>query len=419
MELICSTTKNSEKYKILSNLMIMASENSTALRIIILFGIVSLLGDIIYEGTRGVVGPYLKILGGNALIVGFVFGLGEFFGYLLRLFFGYFSDKTKAYWFFIFIGYGMLAFIPLLSVANIWQIAGAFIITERIGKAIRSPARDTVISSFKKRVGSGFAFGLHEFFDQIGALIGPLIFAFAFLNRDVVIDDYKKTFTFMWIPFIFLIIVLIFAYGRKVEKEKEEKIDEKLPKIFWLYIIFTFLTTFGFINFAISGYHFKTKNIFYDYQIPLVYALAMGIDGGIAMFIGKAYDRMNKKGDGLKLLLIIPLLTLLSSITILSSYKYLIILGIAFWGIVMGAHETIMKAGISDITSLRRRGTAYGLFNFSYGIALFFGGSMAGYLYEYSINVLLIILILIQIFAIFFFFAINRQIEKSKSQTYY
>ncbi|MEM2934804.1 MAG: hypothetical protein QXF32_00355 [Candidatus Thermoplasmatota archaeon] len=189
----------------------MDSKKSLAIKLIIIFGIVSLFGDIIYEGTRGVIGPYLKILGANALIVGFISGFGEFIGYLFRLFSGYFSDRTGAYWLFTFIGYGMIAFIPALSFANIWQIAGLFIIMERIGKALRSPARDTIISHLTKRIGSGFAFGLHELLDQVGAIAGPLIFAFAFLNKEtVLIDDYKMTFTFMWVPFILLILALIF-----------------------------------------------------------------------------------------------------------------------------------------------------------------------------------------------------------------
>ncbi|MBC7080685.1 MAG: MFS transporter [Thermoplasmatales archaeon] len=397
----------------------MDSKKSLAIKLIIIFGIVSLFGDIIYEGTRGVTGPYLKILGANALIVGFIAGFGEFMGYLFRLFSGYFSDKTGAYWFFTFIGYSMIAFIPLLSIANMWQIAGFFIIMERIGKALRSPARDTIISHLTKRVGSGFAFGLHELLDQIGGVIGPLIFTFTLLNREASVGDYKITFAFMWIPFIFLIFALFFAYffSGKIEKEEEKYVAKKgLPRIFLLYTIFTFITTFGFISFAISGYHFKAKNIFQDYQIPLMYAFAMAVDGIAAIFIGKTYDRMNKKGSGLRLLLVIPFLTLFSSILIFSNFKLLIVIGVILWGIVMGAHETIMRAGISDITLANQRGTAYGIFNFSYGVAFFLGASLAGFLYEYSVNALIIVIVLIQIFAMIFFLA---QIEKAKLQTYY
>ena len=88
-----------------------------AFSLIIFFGLVSLLGDIIYEGARSVNGPYLKTLGANAALVGLIAGLGEFIGYGIRFISGYFSDKTRAYWLFAFLGYGMLIAVPLMALA--------------------------------------------------------------------------------------------------------------------------------------------------------------------------------------------------------------------------------------------------------------------------------------------------------------
>ncbi|MBM3184067.1 MAG: MFS transporter, partial [Chlamydiae bacterium] len=53
-----------------------------ALHFILLLGIVSLFADITYEGARGIIGPYLLFLGASGAAVGFVIGIGEFFGYL-------------------------------------------------------------------------------------------------------------------------------------------------------------------------------------------------------------------------------------------------------------------------------------------------------------------------------------------------
>jgi len=91
-----------------------------ALILITIFGIVSLLGDIIYEGARGINGQYLQILGASAAVIGFFTGLGEFFGYGLRAISGYISDKTKSYWFLTILGYALLAFVPLLALAGNW-----------------------------------------------------------------------------------------------------------------------------------------------------------------------------------------------------------------------------------------------------------------------------------------------------------
>jgi len=65
---------------------------------ILLLGIVSLMGDIVYEGSRGIVPGYLEFLGATALIVGLVGGLGDFLGYAVRLVSGFLADTTRAYW---------------------------------------------------------------------------------------------------------------------------------------------------------------------------------------------------------------------------------------------------------------------------------------------------------------------------------
>ena len=91
-----------------------------AYAIILLFGIVSLFGDMIYEGARSVAGPYLYILGGSAFVVAFVAGFGEFIGYGLRLVSGYVADATHHYWALTFLGYGMLLAVPVLALAGSW-----------------------------------------------------------------------------------------------------------------------------------------------------------------------------------------------------------------------------------------------------------------------------------------------------------
>jgi hypothetical protein len=137
------------------------SKRSVAFQFILLMGVVSLFGDITYEGARSITGPYMAMLGASASIVGLVAGIGEFCGYALRLLSGYYADKTKSYWSFTFLGYGLILSIPLMSLTCNWQIAALFIICERLGKAIRSPARDAILSHATKEVGRGIGFGIH------------------------------------------------------------------------------------------------------------------------------------------------------------------------------------------------------------------------------------------------------------------
>lgn len=407
-----------------------------AFGLIILFGMVSLFGDIVYEGARSVNGPYLKTLGASAAIVGLVAGLGELLGYALRLVSGYFADKTRAYWIFTISGYAMLVSVPLLSLTGVWQAAAIFIVLERIGKALRSPAKDTIVSEAAREVGTGFGFGLQEAMDQIGAMAGPLIFMLLFVSlgrTDYTAGDYRLGYGLLWVPFILLILCVILAY-RLVPHPKafdgavsppggtsEVRASDNLSRVFWLYALFSFVATAGFANFALLGYHFKSKNILSDAQIPFFYCLAMGIDGLTALIIGRAYDQLKRKNNnehaGLFTLLLIPLLSLFIPLCVFLKDYRIVIAGVLLWGVVLGAHETIMKSAIADITPLQKRGTGYGIFNTLYGLAMFAGSVLMGILYDCSIGLLIAISIAIEVIAVAIFFMMKKEILKARVNT--
>ncbi len=378
------------------------SNKKAAMNLIILFGLVSLFGDVVYEGARSVNGPYLKTLGVSAATVGFIAGLGEFIGYAIRLLSGYFADKTRAYWLFTFIGYGMLATVPMLSLTGVWQVAALFIVLERLGKALRAPARDTIVSQASKQVGTGFGFGLSEFMDQLGALTGPLIFMALFMvvgNTQGDIAKYQAGYRLFWVPFLLVMACVSFAYLRVPDPEKLEAAlnkppePDKLSKVFWIYTVFTLVATAGFVNFALLGYHFKAKGVLSDAQIPLFYAIAMAVDGIAALAIGKAYDVMKHRSGnekaGLLTLVAIPALSALIPLFAFSMNIALVAVSVLLWGIVMGIHETIMKSAIADLTPMKKRGTGYGIFNTVYGAAMFVGASLMGVLYDVSLPLLI------------------------------
>jgi len=403
----------------------MNNHKKSAFQLILLFGLVSLFGDMVYEGARSVNGPYLKTLGANAAIVGLVAGCAEFLGYALRLLSGYFADKTKAYWLFTFLGYGMLLSVPLLSLVGIWQIAVIFIIMERLGKALRSPARDTILSQATKQVGTGIGFAIVEVLDQIGAISGPLIFSVLFVilgKGDRGLVDYQHGYSLLWIPLILVFFCLAIAYRRIPHPEVLEEAvtknpgQDKLSKVFWIYTIFTFVTTLGFANFALVGFHFKAKHVLTDAQIPLFYALAMGVDAVAALAIGKIYDIFKSRHDnekaGLITLIAIPVFSLFIPAFIFSTKFSLVLAGAVIWGIVMGLHETVMRSAIADITPLKKRGTGYGIFNTAYGLAVFLGSALIGLLYENSIPAVIIVSIAFEIAAIPVFFILKKEALK-------
>lgn len=386
-----------------------SSQKTGALRFIVLMGVVSLFGDIVYEGARGVIGPYLALLGASASVVGLVGGLGEFIGYALRLFSGFMADRTKAYWLFTFIGYGLLVSIPLLSFAQSWQIAALLILLERAGKAFRSPARDTILSYATKEVGRGFGFGLHEALDQIGAIVGPLIFS-AILFAG---GNYRLGFSVLWIPAMMVPIVLCIARNRLPHPEKLEIAHESgskdntlFSKTFVLYSLFTFFAVAGFANFPLIAYHLKMKTIVGDAQIPALFALAMGVDALTALIIGKTYDRM-----GLKILIIVPLLSFFIPLLAFSDMLVGVIIGTILWGIVLGIHETIMRAAVADLTDINRRGSAYGIFNTLYGLSWLLGGTLMGMLYEQSVYTLMLLAALFEVVSIPLFLMLAKSLK--------
>jgi MFS family permease len=375
---------------------------------IILLGIVSLFGDVTYEGARSVTGPYLgDTLGASPSVVGLVAGIGEFVGYGLRLASGYLVDRTKAYWLLTFIGYGLLLSIPLLAFAGYWQLAAVLIILERMGKAIRSPARDTMLSYAAKGVGRGWGFAVHEALDQIGAVIGPIVFSLVLLFH----GDYRKGFTLLWIPALLTLAVLAIARKKVPSPQKLETTEEasrqdiqtKLPRVFWLYTIFTLFSVAGFANFQLISYHLHVQGIVPDAQIPMMYAIAMGVDALAALLVGKTYDKI-----GLISLLAIPLLTLPIPFLAFSHSYSLVLMGIILWGVVMGIQETIMRAAIADLTPVERRGFAYGVFNTAYGAGWLLGGALMGLLYEPSINYLILFAVVMELISIPLFLLVRR-----------
>ena len=222
------TMQNQSSTAIINN----NTSKAHALKFIILLGIVSLFADITYEGARSINGPYLALLGASATTVGIVAGFGELIGHSLRLVSGYISDKIGRYWAITLFGYtlNMLA-VPALALAGRWEIAAVLMITERIGKAIRTPARDAMLSHATREIGRGKGFGLHEALDQIGAVLGPLIVSGVLYFK----GGYRTSFVTLLIPAIMAISVLmtarwLYPQPRNLEVVQPELETKGFPK---------------------------------------------------------------------------------------------------------------------------------------------------------------------------------------------
>jgi hypothetical protein len=147
--------------------------------------LISLFTKITYEGARSINGQYLGLLGMSGKNVGQVAGLVGLFGYSLQVLSGYLIDKTRKYWTVLIIGYLInLVSVPSLGFAGYWQLAFILVVIERIGKSIRTPAREAILSFGRTEMGRGLGFGLHKALDQIGGLVGPLLVTTLLLHRN-------------------------------------------------------------------------------------------------------------------------------------------------------------------------------------------------------------------------------------------
>lgn len=376
-----------------------------AFKFIILLGIVSLLADMTYEGARSITGPYLAILGANAVIVGFVAGFGEFIGYALRLVSGYLSDKTRKYWAITITGYFInLLAVPLLALAGSWEIAAVLLIAERMGKAFRTPARDVMLSHACSEVGQGWGFGLHEAMDQIGAIMGPLIVAAVLLFN----GSYQNSFAILLIPAVLALSVLVvsrFLYPNPHELEiKTPKLETKgFKHVYWIYMAAIALIAVGFVDFPLIAFHFKNSLIVSDSLTPIFYAIAMGVDALAALVFGRLFDKI-----GLSIMIVVAVLSAFFAPLVFLGGFYSALIGIALWGIGLGAQESIMRAAIAGMSPIKRRGTAYGVFNTIFGVFWFIGSLTMGILYDISIVYLVVFSMAAQLASVPLFVLIRK-----------
>jgi MFS family permease len=355
----------------------------SAVRFIVALGLISLLADVTYEGARSITGPYLGTLGASAAVVGIVAGLGELVGYTLRLLFGYAADRTRAYWALTITGYVVnLLAVPFLALAHRWEIAAVLIIAERAGKAVRTPARDVMLSQASKLTGRGWGFGLHEAMDQVGAFLGPLVVAVTLAQS----RQYTHGFAVLAIPAGLAIATLLTARSfypdpTRFETEHAAAISTTgFPRTFWIYVAAAGLIAAGIADFALVSFHFQQAHVTSAAMTPVFYSVAMGVEALAALVFGRLFD---KRGIAVVVLGVV-LLALSTPLVFLGSF-YVALAGMAIWGAGQGAQQSALRAGIAELVPPERRGSAYGIFNTVYGLLWFTGSATMGLLYGRSI----------------------------------
>jgi MFS family permease len=379
------------------------------MRFVLAFGLVSALGDVVYEGARSITGPFLATFGASAALVGFITGAGEAVALVLRFWTGALSDRTGRQWAQSIAGYAItMVSVPLMATAWALWPAAALVISERFGKAVRAPARDTMLAQASLDIGRGRAFAIHEAIDQSGAFVGPLIVSAAIALG----GGFRWGFAVLAIPGAAAIAVLLglrravptpatYEHG-ELPQTRPTIEPGKLPPRFWWYAGYTALNMTGFATFAVLAYHLHVRHVVDDSLIPIVYALAMGLAALGALGSGWLYDRVGLRG-----LVAVPFLTAAVPFLSFSTSPALVWLGAAVWGVGLGMHESTMRAAVADLVPPSRRGSGYGTFTAIYGLAWMGGGTAIGALYEHSVGSVQLFAIITQVVALVAFLQVR------------
>ncbi|GAA1782317.1 MFS transporter [Nostocoides veronense] len=351
------------------------------------FGIVSLLADMVYEGARSMYGPLLASLGASAFVVGLVTGAGEAMALVLRLATGPMADRRGAHWSFTIVGYGLTAIcVPLLAVAPHLGAAGlAFaalmILAERAGKAVRSPSKSALLADAAREVGLGRGFGIHKALDQVGAFAGPLLVAAIAAAAGTIwaAPAWLAVPGALAMGLLLVICRAVPALGRAPGEEPATTwwagvVGGGLPPVFFRYAVAASLTTGGLVTFGIIGYHLVTTLGLTAAQTALVYAAAMLVEALVALLVGWVYDRR-----GNAVLYAVPLLVALVPPLALGGSLPLALAGVAVWGAAFGVQDSTIKALVAALVPPGRLASAYGVFAAIQGAMAIVGGGLAAF----------------------------------------
>jgi MFS-type transporter involved in bile tolerance (Atg22 family) len=294
-----------------------------------------------------------------------------------------------------------LLVVPTLAFVGTWQAAALLIVAERTGKSLRGPARDVLLSEATDVVGHGFGFGVHAAFDQAGAVLGPLLMVAAVART----NHFGPGFLWLAFPAVGAFAALLVARAVRggVKAEPPPQKTQVIPQVFWPYVVAAGLLACGFIDFPLLAYHFQKNSLAKPAVIPLLYAGAMGVNGLTALFLGRLFDR-----HGLKVLSFGILVSLLALPFGFLGGTTGAVAGVACWAIGLGAQDATLRSGIAQVVSMKKRGSAFGIFNAVYGVMWFLGSVVMGLLYDHAIMALVVFGVAAQLAAAAVFVYLRR-----------
>jgi MFS family permease len=366
---------------------------SAAFHFVLVMGIVNLFADTTYEGGASINGPFLQSLGASAIAVSIIAGVGEFFGYSLRFGAGYIADKTERYWLITFVGYAINLFaVPALALAGNWKVAAALIIAERVGRAIRKPTVEAMLSYTTAQHGRGWVYGVNTALDETGATIGPLLIALVLFFK----GNYRTAYAVLLVSVVLALVSLTvarFHFPQPSRLERGETAPAKgFTREYWLNMAAGACLAAGLMSFELISFHLSQNRVVPSVWIPVLLAISTGIGVVASLVMGKMFDRAAMP----TLITAICVSALFSPFVFFGGF-YLVLFGLVLWGIGYATQDTLLKALVAGMLPEGRRNLAFGLYYTGYGGGWLIGSIVAGLLYEHSRFLLIAFSVIVQL----------------------
>ncbi len=350
----------------------------------------SFLNDISSEMVFNLLPLFLvNVLGAGVNVVGLIEGIAETTASLLKMYFGWLSDRLGQRKPLALAGYSLSAFVkPLLFLANSWGAVLFLRFADRVGKGIRTAPRDALIADSASVKHRGLAFGIQRAGDTAGAAIGLIIALLTiWLVQGNSLSLGRTTFQTVVlvsaIPAFLAVLVLGFGARDTLVKNKVQTSTSKpaladLGSGFGIFISAVILFTLGNSSDAfiilraqergLSLVGIMTMLITFN----IIYALVSGPIGALS-------DRVSRR----KLLIIAWLgYALIYFGFAYSTQIWHVWILYAFYGVYYGATEGVSKAIVADLVVPKVRGSAYGVYNAAIGLAALPASLFAGILWQ-------------------------------------
>jgi MFS family permease len=395
---------------------------------VIMLGIVSLFTDAASEMIYPLIPVYVAALGSGAILLGVIEGVAETTASMLKLISGIISDKIGKRKVLVLIGYSLSSFIRPLTglVSSAWEIV-IIRMFDRVGKGIRTAPRDALIASSVDESIRGRSYGFHRAMDNTGAVIGPvlailtlLILFLAFGIKDSLLA-LRWTFILAIIPGVLAVLTILLFVKESAPKSTKGKpftfSVRSFDKNFRNYLLIMVLFTLGnssdaFLLFRVeeaihkSGAVIKLVNTISPLHnmisnfgdeatqsdiinilfLPLVWSFFHIIKVIFSTPMGTLSDKIGRKivintGWGIYAFVYISfaLLVFLSPDAQIIATFILFAIYALYYAFTEGAE----KAFVADLVGNEKRGTAFGLFNFSIGLGALPASIIFGFLYSF------------------------------------